>query len=100
MEFFGLVFLAVIVEGLIAYVKMAVVDRAVQWPVVVSIVLGVLVAVVYDCDLFAVFGLSTTIPFVGNVLTGVLLSRGANYANDLLKTLVSLRNPGANTPES
>lgn len=91
MEFFGLVFLAVVVEGLIAYVKMAVVDKTIQWQVVASIVLGVLVAVVYNCDLFAMFGLGASVPYVGNVLTGILLSRGSNYANDLLKTLTGLK---------
>lgn len=100
MEFFGLVFLAVVVEGLITYAKMAVVDKAVQWQVVASIVLGVLVAVVYDCDLFALFDLSASLPFVGNVLTGVLLSRGANYISDLVKTLTGLRDPGGDSAES
>lgn len=95
MDVFGLVFLAVVVEGLIAYIKMAVVDKTLQWPVVLSIVLGVLVAVVYNCDLFVMFGLSASVPFVGNVLTGVLLSRGANYASDLLKTITGLRGNGS-----
>lgn len=94
MDVFGLIFLAVVVEGLIAYAKMAIVDKSVQWQVVASIVLGVLVAVVYNCDLFVMFGLTTTIPVVGNVLTGVLLSRGANYVSDLLKTISDLRNNG------
>lgn len=94
MEFFGLVFLAVVVEGLITYIKMAVVDKVVQWQVIVSIVLGVLVAVVYNCDLFAMFGLGSTVPYVGNVLTGILLSRGSNYASDLIKTLTGIRGNG------
>lgn len=97
MDVFGLIFLAVVVEGLIAYAKMAVVDKSLQWQVIASIVLGVLVAVVYNCDLFVMFGLSASIPIVGNVLTGVLLSRGANYVSDLVKTLAGIRGNG---PES
>ena len=30
-------------------------------------------------------GVSTSIPFVGNVITGILVSRGSNYIYDLLK---------------
>lgn len=95
MDVFGLIFLAVVVEGLITYAKMAVVDKCLQWQVVLSIALGILVALAYNCDLFVMFGLSASVPVVGNVLTGVVLSRGANYVSDLIKTLGNLRGNGS-----
>lgn len=85
MQFFGIVFLAIIVEGVISYGKMIFVDRKVQWQIVAAIVLGVVVAIAYAVDLLAIVGMITTIPYLGCILTGILISRGSNYVFDLLK---------------
>jgi hypothetical protein len=52
-----------------------------------SLVLGVLVAYTFDIDLFKVVGLEARIPFVGGVLTGLIMSRGSNIVNDVLERL-------------
>lgn len=100
MEFniFGLVFLSVIVEGIISYVNLFFVDGKIKWQVIVALVLGMAVAVAYNVDLFALAGLSTRVPYIGSLLTGVLLSRGSNYIFDLMKLLgeaVAKINPAA-----
>ncbi|MDP4152535.1 MAG: hypothetical protein Q8865_03705 [Bacillota bacterium] len=87
MEFFGLILLAVIVEGIISYTKAFFVDGKFQWQVVAAIAIGVFLAIVYQIDLFSIVGLSARIPLVGNILTGILISRGSNYIFDLIKTL-------------
>ena len=53
-----------------------------------SIALGVVIAVAYKLDLPAHFNLESQIPYVGCVLTGILLSRGSNYIFDLLNKLL------------
>ena len=80
---------AIIVEGIIAYVKTFFVDGKFQWQMITSLVLGVVVALAYSLDLLALCGLESNIPFIGQVLTGILLSRGANYIADLIKLLIS-----------
>ena len=45
---------------------------------------GVLVALTYSLDFFAMIGLEARIPFVGAVLTGLIISRGANVVNDVI----------------
>lgn len=55
-----------------------------------SIVLGVLVAVAYKLDLPEYFNLKSNLPYIGNILTGVLLSRGSNYVFDLINKLTNL----------
>ena len=52
-----------------------------------SIILGVTIAVAYKLDLPAYFNLTSEIPYVGCILTGILLSRGSNYIFDLLDKL-------------
>lgn len=85
----GIICAAIIVEGVITYVKTFFVDGKFQWQMITSIVLGVVVALAYRLDLLALCGLVSAIPFIGQVLTGILLSRGANYIADLIKLLIS-----------
>ena len=80
---------AIVVEGIIAYVKTFFVDGKIQWQMITSLVLGIVVALAYSLDLLALCGLESNIPFIGQVLTGILLSRGANYIADLIKLLIS-----------
>ena len=86
-QFFGLVLMAIVIEGVITYIKEIFVNKNVIWQQVLGIVLGIVVAIGYNADLFALFGLTSTIPLLGCVLTGVLLSRGSNYIFDLVKQL-------------
>ena len=87
MEWYALIFAAIVIEGLITYGKTLVVDHKFQWQVLASMLLGVLIALSFNIDLFAVAGIEAVIPFVGVVLTGVLLSRGSNYIFDLLSAI-------------
>lgn len=91
MEYFGLFFLAVIVEGVITYINQFFVKGVLKWEMVFSILLGVFVAVAYGVDMLAMVGMKTPIPLVGSILTGILISRGSNYVFDLIKTLTSAR---------
>lgn len=86
-QFFGLALMAIVIEGVITYIKEIFVNKNVMWQQVLGIVLGIIVAIGYNADLFALFGLTSTIPLLGCVLTGVLLSRGSNYIFDLVKQL-------------
>ena len=86
-QFFGLALMAIVIEGVITYIKEIFVNKNVMWQQVLGIVLGIVVAIGYNADLFALFGLTSTIPLLGCVLTGVLLSRGCNYIFDLVKQL-------------
>lgn len=86
-QFFGLALMAIVIEGVITYIKEIFVNKNVMWQQVLGIVLGIVVAIGYNADLFSLFGLTSTIPLLGCVLTGVLLSRGSNYIFDLVKQL-------------
>jgi hypothetical protein len=49
-----------------------------------TIVIGVLIAVGVRVDLFTFIGISMDVPYLGFILTGILISRGSNYVHDLL----------------
>ncbi len=50
-----------------------------------ALAVGIIFAVGAGLDLCAYLGICFVLPVVGQVLTGVLLSRGANFIHDLLK---------------
>ena len=87
MEFIGIIMMAIIVEGLITYVKEFFVNGKFQWQMLASIAIGVFCATVYHVDLFQMMGMQAMLPYAGCVLTGVLISRGSNYIFDLIKKI-------------
>lgn len=50
-----------------------------------ALVLGITIALGTGIDLFATVGLPINIPYLGLILTGIIISRGANFIHDLFK---------------
>ena len=101
MDFMPVILMAVVVEGLITYLQQIVRHHKLCWQMLLSIGIGVFCAVSYRIDLFRLFGLNSDIPYVGSILTGVLISRGSNYLFDLIKQIGGLMGEtgGANKTE-
>ncbi|MFQ5873020.1 MAG: hypothetical protein ACE5JL_04375 [Dehalococcoidia bacterium] len=58
----------------------------------VAAVVGVALAVAYEVDILEEFlDVGTDYPVVGEVFTGLLLGRGANFAHDFYSRLLSLK---------
>lgn len=84
--------MAVVVEAFIEYAKT--IGRAFadgQWKTAVTqvaaILLGMLLCGLTGADLFGVMGIVFRWPWLGYILTGVIISRGANYVSDFVKRL-------------
>lgn len=84
---FGIASFAILIEVIITYLNQFFVQENFCWQITLSIVLGIVIAVIYKLDLPACFNLRSDVPYVGSVLTGILLSRGSNYLFELLKKL-------------
>ena len=84
---FSIITFAILIEAIITYVNQFFVEGCFCWEMLVSIILGVIVAIAYKLDLPSYFNLKSDIPYIGCVLTGVLLSRGSNYLFDLIEKL-------------
>ncbi len=79
----GIIFLATFIEGLITYLFGEKSPYQRPWLRYVSLVLGVGAALAYKIDIPAMAGLVTPWPFVGYVISGIGMGRGANYLNDI-----------------
>ena len=49
-----------------------------------AMVCGVGIAFAYHLDLFSAVGITTDVPYISNVLTGLVIARGSNYVFDLI----------------
>lgn len=56
-----------------------------------AIVIGIALAVGSGLDIFTVVGISLKVPYLGMILTGILISRGANFIHDLLSSVNNLQ---------
>lgn len=86
MEAITIVFImAIIVEAVIQVIKGWVPETATPawlWPIA-SAVLGVILCLLGQVDVIALAGITLAVPFVGQVVTGILISRGASFMHDL-----------------
>lgn len=88
--------MAVVVEALVEYGKS--IGRAAasgEWKAAIThlaaVLLGVALCLATGADLFAVADIAFALPLIGSVLTGVLISRGANYVSDFIKRLDAVK---------
>lgn len=88
--------LAIIVEALIEYAKS--IGRAVASgnyktavTQIAAIIIAVVLCVMTGGDLFAVVGIAFRRPWMGMLLTGIIISRGANYVSDFMSRIGSAK---------
>lgn len=84
MDVLGITFLAVFLEGTITYIASATgeKDKPRPWVKYVALAAGVGLAIGYKIDLPAQLGLASAVPFLGYIVSGIVIGRGSNYLND------------------
>lgn len=81
-NFLSVIIVAITLEGIVSYAKMIVTDKKIQWQIILTIILGIFLAIAYKLDALATVGVVSTIPMIGQILTGICMSRGSNYVFD------------------
>lgn len=94
MNILSIIILALIGEAVWETLKMTWQQGKVSVDRIGALILGILLAVGTGLDLMAMVGVPVNIPLVGMILTGILISRGANFVHDLLN---SVNNVNQNT---
>lgn len=87
MDISKLVLLAGISEALWETSKLFWVKDKVNVDRVGAVIVGVLLSIATGLDLFKIVGIPIYIPFLGSILTGLLLSRGANFIHDIIGSM-------------
>lgn len=55
-----------------------------------AVLVSIMLTIVTGLDIFELLGFNISIPVLGEVLTGVLISRGANFIHDILGSVGNL----------
>lgn len=87
MNILSLVVLALIGEAVWETLKLTWQGGKVSVDRIGALAIGLLLAIGTGLDLMAMVGVPLHIPYVGMALTGLLISRGANFVHDLLASI-------------
>ena len=87
MSIVELLAIATIVESVWETIKMVGKNGKFNWDRVGALVVGVLIAFGTGTDIFQLLEIPFKIPYLGSFLTGLLMSRGANFIHELFKAL-------------
>lgn len=82
-----LVVVAILVEAIWENIKMIYQNGKVSISMIGSLVISILLCTISNVDIFPIVGISISIPIIGSVLTGIIVSRGANFVSDLFTKL-------------
>jgi hypothetical protein len=89
MEILSLFVVAFLGEAIWETLKMIWEDGKASIDKIGALVVGLIIAFVTGADLLALTGLPVKVPYVGIVLTGILISRGANFVHDAISVIHS-----------
>lgn len=87
MDYAQLVIIAILVEAIWENIKMIYDKQKFNINMLGSLLLSMIVCVLAEIDIFKIIGINLIVPVVGSLLTGIIVSRGANFVNDLFKKL-------------
>lgn len=87
MEYAQLIIVAILIEAIWENLKMIWKDRKISLNTIGVLIISIIVCLLAKIDIFPIVGLSLSVPFVGSGLTGIIVSRGANFVNDLFEKL-------------
>lgn len=83
----GIIVAALLTEALWQTIKLLKNVKEINKDVLGAIILGIIVAFAAKIDIFEILGIPIDIKYLGNILTGILISRGSNFIHDLLGSI-------------
>lgn len=91
MEFALIIAIAILIEALVEYGKTIIDmfdngDKKTAITQIITIILGIFIAFAFKANVFELLKMPVN-NAIGTVLTGIIISRGSNYASDLLSRI-------------
>lgn len=87
MDFAQLIIIAILVEAIWENLKMIWDKNKLNFNMIGSLLLSMIICVLAQVNIFEIVGINLIVPIIGSLGTGVIVSRGANFVNDLFKKL-------------
>lgn len=87
MSIVTIITIALLVEAIWETLKMVWQEGKINVNTIGALVVGIGVSILAKIDIFAMQGISLSVPLIGWILTGILMSRGANFIHDLFNKI-------------
>lgn len=87
MDYAQLIIIAILVEAIWENLKMIWDKNKLNINMLGSLLLSMIICVLAQINIFKIVGIELIVPIIGSLLTGIIVSRGANFVNDLFKKL-------------
>ena len=85
-----LITICILVESMVTYINSFFVVGEPHYQMVLSLIFGIFISVAYKIDLLKLADIESEIPYIGSILTGILISRGSNYIYDLMSKILQI----------
>ena len=86
-----LITICILVESMVTYINNFFVTTEPHYQMVLSLIFGIFISVAYKIDLLKLADIESEMPYIGSILTGVLISRGSNYIYDLMSKILQIK---------
>lgn len=87
MDFAQLVLISILVEAIWENLKMVWHEKKLNVNMLGALILSIVICLLAKVDIFTIVGIELAVPLIGSILTGIVVSRGANFVNDLFGRL-------------
>lgn len=87
MDYAQLIIIAILVEAIWENLKMIWNKNKLNFNMIGSLLLSMIICVLAQINIFEIVGINLIVPIIGSLMTGIIVSRGANFVNDLFKKL-------------
>lgn len=91
MSILNLIIISMIAEAVWETLKMVWQKGKFNFDKIGALFIGLIIALATQMDMLSMLGIPSHIPYIGILLTGILISRGANFMHDLLSAVNNIQ---------
>ncbi len=89
MEYSQIIIVAILIEAIWENLKMIWQNGKVSIDKIGSLIISVVMCLLVNANVFSIVGLTISIPYIANIFTGIIISRGANVVHDLFEKIAN-----------
>ena len=86
MEITTLIIIALLVEAIVENIKTTY-ENGINGTRIIALILAIVICILTQTGIFLLLGIDFTLPIVDYILTGIVVSRGANFVNDIISKI-------------
>lgn len=90
-NFLQIIIIAILAEAVWENLKMIWQQGKISIDKIGALIVSIVITLSTQLDVFAILNFKISVPFIGSILTGILISRGANFIHDILTKIQTIK---------